>query len=248
MNNKQGQSGLGIAALILSIIGCTFLIGAILAIIDLASKNDKSKTLSKVALGICGFWVVIGIVGMIINGNKDVDDSKNQITTELVSQETTESKSEDENIDDNSQESNNEEESDVKFENDTIVTDDYTIEILEYKVIQPGEDGNKYGKNPVIAFWYNTTNTSGKDINPNTAWIYIMKAVQDNDPNMVNELNVGMLPDDAFTDSQMATIKKDGTVENAVSYELTDTETPVVLTATNGMLGEEIGSQSYEIK
>jgi hypothetical protein len=75
-----------------------------------------------------------------------------------------------------------------------------------------------------------------------------MKPVQDNDPNMVNELNVGMLPDDSFVDTQMNTIKEGGTVENAVSYNLKDTETPVELTATNGMLGKEIGSQVFEIK
>ena len=56
-------------------------------------------------------------------------------------------------------------------------------------------------------------------------------AVQDNDPNMVNELNVGMLPDEQYLDSQMAQIKKDGTVSNAIAYELTDETTPVVLKA-----------------
>lgn len=239
MNNGRGQSGLGIAALILTILGCTSLIGLILAIIDLANKDGKGKTCSKVALGICAFWFVIGIVGGILNlGKKDNDTSNTSTTTEA----TTET-----NVD-TTTEAEAEDTVEAKFENNTIVTDDYTIEILDYKVIQPGEEGNKYGSDPVIAFWYNTTNTSGKEIDPNSAWIYIMKAVQDNDPNMVNELNVGMLPDDSFVDTQMNTIKEGGTVENAVSYNLKDTETPVELTATNGMLGKEIGSQVYEIK
>ncbi len=111
-----------------------------------------------------------------------------------------------------------------------------------------GDEGNEYGDAPVIAFWYNITNTSGKDIDPMSAWICTVKAVQDNDPNMVNELQVASLPDSRFLDSQMATIKAGGTVENAMAYTLTDTETPVELTATDGMFGSEIGSQVFELK
>ena len=134
------------------------------------------------------------------------------------------------------------------FSDNVIVTDDYTIEILDYKVIPVGEEGNKYGKAPVIAFWYNTTNTSGKEIDPNSAWIFIMEAVQDNDPNMVNKLNVASLPDSRFLDSQMAKIKAGGTVENAVAYELTDTETPVELTAKPNMFGDPLGTETFEVK
>lgn len=240
MNQNKQQSGLGIAALILSIIGCTFLIGLILAIIDLASNNGKSKTLSKIALVFCGLWLVVGIIGVVVgSGDKTSEQTTTAATTEIASE-----------ADDTSESTEAEATDKVepKFENNVIVTDDYTMEILDYKVIQPGEEGNKYGSKPVIAFWYNTTNTSGNEIDPNSAWIFIMTAVQDNDPNMVNELSVGMLPDDSFTDSQMNKIKAGGTVENAVSYELTDTETPVVLTAKNGMLGGDIGSQTFEIK
>src|SRR5699024_9386147 len=117
--------------------------------------------------------------------------------------------------------------------------DDFKIEITDYQVIPAGETGNEYGDTPVIAFWYDTTNTSGTDIDPSTAWIYSLKAIQDNDPNAINELDMGMLPDDSFLDSQLETIKKDGTVSNAVSYELDDDFTPVTLVATNGLFGDE---------
>lgn len=59
---KAGNSGLGIAALILSILGCTFVLGAIFAIIDLCKKDNRKKTLSIIALCICGFWLLISIV------------------------------------------------------------------------------------------------------------------------------------------------------------------------------------------
>ena len=134
------------------------------------------------------------------------------------------------------------------FSDNVVVTKDYTIEILEYRVIPVGEKGNEYGNSPVIAFWYNTTNTSGKEIDPMSAWIYIMTAVQDNDPNLVNKLNVASLPDSRFLYSQMAKIKACGTVENAMAYERTDTETAVELTALDSMFGNELGTQTFEIK
>ena len=133
------------------------------------------------------------------------------------------------------------------FENNTIVTKDFTIEILEYKVIAAGEEGNQYNDSPVIAFWYNTTNTSGKEINPSTAWIFTITAIQDNDPNVVNTLDIASLPDSRFLDSQTATIKAGGTVENAVAYSLSDLETPVELIAKDGLLGNELGSEVFEI-
>lgn len=134
------------------------------------------------------------------------------------------------------------------FKDNVIVTKDYTIEITDWKIIQPGEEGNSYGDEPVIAFWYTTTNTSGKDIDPMTAWILIMDAVQDNDPNMVNKLNVAALPDSNFLNSQTASIKAGGSVDNAMAYTLTDMETPVVLTAKEGAFGKELGSQQFDIK
>lgn len=134
------------------------------------------------------------------------------------------------------------------FSDNVIVTKDYTIEILDYKVIPVGEEGNKYGDGPVIAFWYNTTNTSGKDINPMNAWLYTVTVVQDNDPNVVNKLSVAALPDSRFLDSQMQSIKAGGTVENAMAYELTDTETPLELTAMESLFGPELGTQIFELK
>lgn len=59
---KQKNSGLSIAAFILSIIGCSSLIGLILAIIDLAKGkyDDKRHVLSKVSIGIVIVYFLIG--------------------------------------------------------------------------------------------------------------------------------------------------------------------------------------------
>ena len=133
------------------------------------------------------------------------------------------------------------------FADGVLITEGYTITITDYKVIQPGQEGNEYGEKPVIAFWYDTTNTGTEsDLNASTSWILVFEAVQDNDPNVVNTLNVGMLPDDQYLDSQLQNIKIGGTVSNAVASELDDDTTPVTLTAKD-ILGGEYGSQSFEI-
>lgn len=133
------------------------------------------------------------------------------------------------------------------FKDNIATFSDATIEITDYRVIPVGETGNEYGEKPVIAFWYKVTNNSAEDMDPSTAWILNFTAIQDNDANSVNELEVGMLPDDRFLDSQLEKIKVGGTVENAVAYELDDDTTPVQLIASDGF-GEEIGKQTFDIK
>lgn len=59
MNNNK-NSTLGILSLIFSVIGCTFFVGIILAIIDLCKKDGKKKTLSIIGLVIGCAWFVIG--------------------------------------------------------------------------------------------------------------------------------------------------------------------------------------------
>lgn len=133
------------------------------------------------------------------------------------------------------------------FADNILVAEDVKIEITDWKVIPVGETGNEYGDVPVIAFWYNTTNLSGKDIDPVSAWLAMFTVIQDNDPDMVNELQVGSLPDTAFRETQMATIKKGGTIACACAYELSDTTTPVTLKGRKGMFGEDLGEQTFNI-
>jgi len=137
---------------------------------------------------------------------------------------------------------------DVYFKDNEVKIDDLKINITETKVIPVGEKGNEHGEKPVFAIWYNTINLSDKDIDPTIAWAAVFTAIQDNNPNAVNELEVGMLPDGKFRDTQLEKIKKDGTVENAIAYELDDLETPVTLVAKQGLGGKELGKQDYQIK
>ncbi|MFZ2558726.1 MAG: DUF5067 domain-containing protein [Lactococcus raffinolactis] len=126
----------------------------------------------------------------------------------------------------------------------------YSVRITSHKVINPGEEGNEYGNKPVIAFWYDTLVSqdykNDRPIDPMSSWIMNFKAVQDNDPNAINELQIASLPDKNFLQSQMSQIKPGGTVANAVAYELTDTTTPVKLTEKD-MMGTEYGSFEYKL-
>lgn len=134
------------------------------------------------------------------------------------------------------------------FANNILVAEDVKIEITDWKVIPVGETGNEYGDVPVIAFWYNTTNLSGNEnVSPMSSWIAMFTAVQDNNPDMINELQVASLPDATFLDTQTATIKKGGTIACACAYELSDTTTPVTLKGRKGMFGEDLGEQTFNI-
>lgn len=137
------------------------------------------------------------------------------------------------------------------FKDGKVSMEDIDIKITKYKVIPVGEEGNEYGENPVIAFWYDTTNKSGKDIiNPMSAWFAAFPEgpIQDNDKNKVNKLKVAGHPDKTLLNDQSATIKKDGTLSGAVAYELTYLTTPVKLTAYKGVGGIELGSQEFAVK
>ena len=132
--------------------------------------------------------------------------------------------------------------------NGVLTTPDMTIVITAHKVIPVGKKGNEYGSKPVMAFWYTVKRLGDSKLDPSTSWLFNFEAYQDNNPNADNKLGVGSLPDDKFLDTQMENIKKGGTVANAVSYELDDLKTPVVLVA-GGLLGsDEIGRMTFPVK
>lgn len=139
---------------------------------------------------------------------------------------------------------------DAYFDGTTLKGNTYTIKITSHKVIQPGETGNEHSDKPVLAFWYDTLVSPDYDNDPpidaSTAWLFNFEAVQDNDPNKINELNTAFSPDDAFSDTSHASIKPGGVVSNAVAYELTDDTTPVTLISES--FGKEFGKTTITLK
>ncbi|OJF96214.1 hypothetical protein AX762_05550 [Alkalibacterium sp. 20] len=138
------------------------------------------------------------------------------------------------------------------FDGTDLVKEDYTITITDYKVLQPGEQGNEYGSDSVIAFWYDITvseDATSTEYNPTMPWMMTFKAIQDNDENFINELRVSSLPDSNYLNTQLVTIRPGGTVSNAIAYKLTDSETPVTLNAVGNLFtNEQLGSHDYDIQ
>lgn len=87
-------------------------------------------------------------------------------------------------------------------------------------------------------------------INSISTWIssFLEGAIQDNDKNKVNKLELAMHPDKNLAKDQLSKIKKDGTLSGAIAYKLTDLTTPVKLTAHKGVGGVELGSQEFAVK
>ena len=138
--------------------------------------------------------------------------------------------------------------SEYYFSNGVLQSEDVKIVITDYKIVEAGAEGNELGEKPAIVFYYDITNLTGNEsVTAATGWMAMFDAIQDNDPNNVNTLDVGWYFDAANTIDGYATIKKDGTVSYYMSYELDDDTTPVVLKASRGIGGEFLGEQSYDI-
>lgn len=134
------------------------------------------------------------------------------------------------------------------FHDGVLETQDLRFEITDWKVIPAGQTGNEYGDKPVIAFWYNVTNISGKQqVTPMASWITMFQAFQDTDPNLVNELSVAALPDAAFLETQLEQIKPGCTAQCACAYYLDSESVPVVLKAGGLFGGPGYGEQTFDI-
>lgn len=123
--------------------------------------------------------------------------------------------------------------------------DEARIEIIGCEILEVGSEYNKYGDVPLVCFKFNVTNLSDWDVSASGKWIDTFRAYQDNDPNFLNELDVGSQENRAYHDTAFASIKKGGTVESVMTYELDDMETPITLVASYRW--EEIGSKDFDI-
>ena len=120
------------------------------------------------------------------------------------------------------------------------------FEITDHRVIKPGEPGNEIGEKPLLVFNYDVTNKTDETLTT-TDFVVYFTAFQDNDPNKVNELEVGAYFDPENSDTQLEEIKKGGTVAGTTAYELDDLTTPVDLVASKPYSQDEIGRQTFEL-
>ena len=120
------------------------------------------------------------------------------------------------------------------------------FEITDHRVVQPGEPGNEIGEKPLLVFDYDVTNKTDETLTT-TDFVVYFTAIQDNDPNKVNELDLGSYFDPETSDTQLEQIKKGGTVAGTIAYELDDLTTPVDLVASKSFSQDEIGRQTFEL-
>ncbi|MCK6083473.1 MULTISPECIES: DUF5067 domain-containing protein [Corynebacterium] len=120
------------------------------------------------------------------------------------------------------------------------------FEITDHRVIKPGEPGNEIGEKPLLVFNYDVTNKTDETLTT-TDFVVYFTAFQDNDPNKVNELEVGAYFEPENSDTQLEEIKKGGTVAGTTAYELDDLTTPVDLVASKPYSQDEIGRQTFEL-
>lgn len=147
---------------------------------------------------------------------------------------------------DSSQEVDTPQQENGSFANNELVTDDFKLVIKEHKVISPGDEGNKEGKNPIIAFWYDVTNLkSDESISGDVSWIGYLQAIQ-NHTTKATTLVVAPSPDPTLADSDLEQVQPGDTGSFAIAYELINIKSPVLLKA-NALGLTELGEQLFEI-
>ena len=132
------------------------------------------------------------------------------------------------------------------FKNGVLDVPAAKFEITDHRVIKPGEPGNEIGEKPLLVFNYDVTNKTDETLTT-TDFVVYFTAIQDNDPNKVNELDLGSYFDPETDDTQLEQIKKGGTVAGTIAYELDDLTTPVDLVASKSFSQDEIGRQTFEL-
>lgn len=138
-DNKNKNSTLGIWALIFSILGCTFIIGIVLAVIDLLKKDGRKKVCSIIALCICGFWLIVGIAGTSNTNNSKQASNAVQNTNSTNLQKETENNEPPQEEASNKAETEQNEKSDnsAKTSSPKISKEDFisTCEEISYKTL-----------------------------------------------------------------------------------------------------------------
>lgn len=125
----------------------------------------------------------------------------------------------------------------TSFADGTLTSSKLSIRIADSAVIPQGEPGNEYGEAPVMAVWFETTNTSGEEIDPLTAWLTHVRAYQTIGETPA-ELSLGMTPDSEHAATMSTAIPAGATVTAAVGYLMADDQTPVELILSDTFLTE----------
>ena len=230
---KKGQSVLGVFALIFSILGCTFWLGAILAIVDLNKHDNKKKTCSVISLIISTIWLAIVLVSM--GSNKD---NSKELAKEEIQEVETEEVQEDSIAQEDSivqQEDNNHIEEQIMKTGTYVVGDD--IDSGKYNFIAKKGTGTLY--------IYNSYEDYKSDEYGNDAF---------KDFNMMAEgASVGLLNEDVYTDKVSNIRLNDGqciVVDKGLElyYGISENVSSNEINAGTYIVGEDITAGKYNFE
>lgn len=150
----------------------------------------------------------------------------------------------------NSSSSESSTETEHSFKNGVLTASDAKIEIKKATVIKGSESDNFFSDEDAyfLVFEFRVTNLADYNQDAFGAWVQDIKLVQDNDPTVVNELDTYPVnPIKKYAETWNKPIKKGATLDSAIAYKLSDTKTPVVLTAYSNFFFEKLGTQTYDI-
>lgn len=192
--NKK-DSALSIWAIILSLFGCTFWIGIILAIIDLNKKDGKRKIGSICALIISAIYIIMFVFNM---GNGSNSNRTNNDTSYETVQEVKEELKEEEKQETVKTKEKEESEENEEPQKVTISRSDYTKDCIEYKyktIARNPDDciGNKYyGTFEVFSkengSWYSGYDICYKCFDEENNFIYVIDMQDKDSEDYVNVL------------------------------------------------------------
>ncbi|WP_175287280.1 DUF5067 domain-containing protein [Salinicoccus roseus] len=183
---------------------------------------------------------------------ESVEESSNEETTEEATTESANTEAETEESETVERDENN---SEVKaMENGAFEIQMAKVEIKDTKILPPGEYSDT-GKDRLVVFYDVTSKVTPEEageteVSPIMVWTATVEATQET-PDTIEDLNVGSVPMDEeydkYLDTQMSVIKKDKTVENVTVYELENRENPVILKATQGFGGQDLGQMEIDV-
>lgn len=138
------------------------------------------------------------------------------------------------------------------FENNAFEIQMARVEITGSEILPPDEYDDS-GKERLIVRYEVTSKVSPEeseevDVSAWSVWMETMSATQENETSIAN-LEHGFTPEEYFDyqDTEMNVIKKDATIENIAIYNLDNRDYPVVLKATQGIAGDDLGSIEIDV-
>ncbi|MBC2103990.1 DUF5067 domain-containing protein [Listeria booriae] len=137
----------------------------------------------------------------------------------------------------------------VSFKNDTLTINDAVIKLTGSEFADPNTE---YGEDkPTLILTYDYTNTSKEAMEPSTVFIACFGATQETETT-IEDLDIAMSPQDPkyakMNEIGNTKVKPGATVSTVISYEIKDKNTPITLTASQGVMGDKLGTKTYQFK